>query len=548
MLHLGFAALYCADARLLYTPAFFFGVGHPCCIFGPFMGTYLRVVQYLIVSGFLFQAFCQQGGQVPYSTSRTRLAQVAPQAENTRKVFAQWVPGWSANTEDSSLEGNRDPEAAPQPLVDSAESSATPGANRCNYDARLVRYLPGAPLEQTAVLRQVRDAPSSICSAGQPATVEGVANAPVTTEEVAGRMDSRWQNSVSKETGIAEKEGSRWWSLWAERRQGLAFCSRQRQGQGKPVGQANCSDGARPAQTSRAGGDPQAGLDSQGGGRRRKAEQLVDTPVATGCLQGVTTAGDPGTSRQGSGTGRQGKHKAVAPLGLSARLGEARTAVPSQDEGLLPSGMELLHQPTVHLGGAADAVQGRDADGARPSRRSMAHPDGTGYKPDSAGQWCGAAHCCRVRGAHRSRDRPGGGRTGSGPCCGSGFEEAQNAGGAGAAGEVDLCCSSTGQNCCGRERAGIARKDSPTRSQDRRKRFSVGLVTDANLGWRRPCLAYGHTVRQEIDFTSVPLAQLVALGLQCEVASQTFGVVFAAKDPRLPAKTSQTHARSACWH
>ena len=53
------------------------------------------------------------------------------------------------------------------------------------------------------------------------------------------------------------------------------------------------------------------------------------------------------------------------------------------------------------------------------------------------------------------------------------------------------------------------------------------------MGWRRPRSAYGHTVRRESDFTSAPFGQLLALGLQFEVASQSFGAVFAVRDPRV---------------
>ena len=114
LLQLGFAALLLRRRTAAVHSGLFPFRGWPPLLhfFGPFMGIYLRVVQYLIVSGFLFQAFCQQGGQVPYSTGRTRLAQIAPQAENTRKVFAQWFSGWSANTEDSSLEGYHGPEGS----------------------------------------------------------------------------------------------------------------------------------------------------------------------------------------------------------------------------------------------------------------------------------------------------------------------------------------------------------------------------------------------------------------------------------------------------
>ena len=53
------------------------------------------------------------------------------------------------------------------------------------------------------------------------------------------------------------------------------------------------------------------------------------------------------------------------------------------------------------------------------------------------------------------------------------------------------------------------------------------------MGWLRPSPAYGHTVRQEADFTSVFLAQLTALGLRFEVDSLCFGLVFKADDLRI---------------
>ena len=68
------------------------------------------------------------------------------------------------------------------------------------------------------------------------------------------------------------------------------------------------------------------------------------------------------------------------------------------------------------------------------------------------------------------------------------------------------------------------------------------------MGWHRPRLAYGHSVRQEIDYTSAPLAQLVALGLQCEVASRTFGAVFALEDPRIGDCIPKQAGPTGCLH
>ena len=53
------------------------------------------------------------------------------------------------------------------------------------------------------------------------------------------------------------------------------------------------------------------------------------------------------------------------------------------------------------------------------------------------------------------------------------------------------------------------------------------------MGRLRPSLAYGHTVRLEEDFTSIFFAHLLALGLEYEVAAQSFGHVFRVQDMRI---------------
>ena len=67
------------------------------------------------------------------------------------------------------------------------------------------------------------------------------------------------------------------------------------------------------------------------------------------------------------------------------------------------------------------------------------------------------------------------------------------------------------------------------------------------MGWLRPSLAHEHSVRHEEDYISVFLAQLLALGLQCEVGAQSFGTVFAALDPRIAGCNDKVDGSDWCF-
>ena len=505
------------------------------------MGVRLIVLFYFATLVFGYLGTAGHSGKAPYQTDRAFLASVASQAANSGKVPAEWIFGWSENTAGQNFTSNYSLEAAPRAVGACEQGGAAAESQDSGNDARLVRDLSRTSVQQTAVLREVWISVADICATGQPTALERVEPEPIAPSAVAGRLGLGEQNPVAATSGFPQTEGQRLRRFWAEVWQRTAIGSRQGQRQRRGNGEASRPSGEGPAQTARAGLHFKAGGDHEAGNRRRQADRDIGFALAVSSLKRGPAARNPGSRGQGDGAGCEGEYEAVTSPGFSTGHSEARTPDDLQTAGHLPPGMEFVHLSIVYVGGKAATEQGGNASRTRPGGGSLAKSAHAGHVLDCTGKRTGARSFCGIGRADRPRGGARGCRTGSRARRGGGLKEEEDAGRLGAARTVHHSRPCEGKNCSYRKCRSSSREDAETKRQARREGFLRGLATDADMGWHRPYPAHGHTVRLEEDYTCISFAQLLALGLEHEVASLCFGSVFRVSDLRID-KDGEEHA------